>query len=188
MSTPAATPGELTVCGLSQAKRHKRAFGAVITVEDPGARPAHRLRFTQRPAPAHLVLAFEDVDDDTLGIRVATEAQVAQALALATRHSDAALLIHCFHGVGRSAAIALAILADRLGPGREAEALDRLLELQPEATPNLVVVEIADRLLGRGGSLSKVVASWEERTPRLQKARQARRALLEGRPELYARL
>lgn len=109
-------PGELVVASLSQAKRHKRSFGAVITLEDPACRPANRLRFHRRPSPAHLVLAFEDVDDDTLGVRVATREQVGQVITFARTHTDKSLLVHCFHGVGRSAAAALAILADRLGP------------------------------------------------------------------------
>ncbi|TAJ63225.1 hypothetical protein [Brevundimonas sp.] len=182
------TLGELTVCGLSQARRHKRAFGAVITVEDPGARPAQRLRFTRKPAPAHLVLAFEDVDDDTLGIRVAAAEQVADALAFANKHKDAALLVHCFHGVGRSAAIALAILADRFGPGAETDAVDRLLALRPEATPNLVVVALADRLLARNGALRAAVSKWEASAPHMPQVREARRRLVLDRPELYARL
>lgn len=181
------TPGDLTICSLSQAKRHKRAFGAVITLEDPAARPAQRLRFNRRPAPAHLVLAFEDVDDDTLGIRVATEDQVAQALAFAAKHADTALLVHCFHGVGRSTAIALGILADRLGPGEEARALERLLSLRPEATPNLVVVSLADRLLGRDGGLLRAVREWEASASHMQDARLARRRLVQDRPELFAR-
>ena len=77
------------------------------TIEDSGRRPADGLRFWRSPAPAHLVLAFEDVDDDGLGIQVATREQVAQALAFAHDHRAGALLIHCLHGVGRSAAIAL---------------------------------------------------------------------------------
>lgn len=181
-------PGQLTVCGLSQARRHKRAFGAVITIEDPGARPAHRLRFTRKPAPAHLILTFEDVDDDTLGVRVATADQVADALAFANKHRETALLVHCFHGVGRSAAVALAILADRVGPGMEGDAVAQLLALRPEATPNLVVVALADRLLGRGGALIKAVSDWEAGALHMPQAREARRRLVLERPELYTRL
>lgn len=188
MAAITARSGEITVCGLSQAKRHKRAFGAVITIEDPGARPAQRLRFSRRPAPAHLVLTFEDVDDDTVGIRVATEAQVADALTFAGRHATEAMLVHCFHGVGRSAAVALAILADRLGPGSEALAVQHLLVLRPEATPNLVVVALADHLLGREGALVQAVADWEAGTSHMAEARAARRQLLLSRPELFARL
>ncbi|WP_420477820.1 tyrosine phosphatase family protein [Brevundimonas sp. FT23028] len=182
------SPGQIVVGSLSQARKHKRAFGAVITLEDPGARPAIRLRFTQKPAPPHLVLAFEDVDDDTLGLSVATEEQVERALNFARDNRDTALLVHCFHGVGRSAAIALAVFADRLGPGREPEAIEQLLAIRPQSTPNIVVVRHADHLLGREGRLIRAVADWEKTTAHMADARQARHRLATERPELYARL
>jgi predicted protein tyrosine phosphatase len=184
--TPA--PGQIAVGSLSQARKHKRAFGAVITLEDPGARPANRLRFSRKPAPPHLVLTFEDVDDDTLGLAVATGEHVERALKFARSNQDAALLVHCFHGVGRSAAIALAVLADRLGAGREAGAVEQLIAIRPQATPNLVVIRHADRLLDREGRLIQAVADWEKTTTHMADARQARLRLATERPELYARL
>lgn len=174
------------VAGLSQAQRHKRRFNAVITLEDPACRPGIRLRFHRKPAPAHLVLAFEDVDDETLGVRVATRDQVGEALAFARAHAADALLVHCFHGVGRSAAVALAILADRAGPGGEQAALDRLLAIRPEATPNLVVVKLADKILGRDGSLAATLAAWESATPGLAKKRAARLQMVRSNPQAYS--
>ena len=179
------TPGDLVIASLSQAKRHKRRFDAVITLEDPGCRPAHRLRFARRPAPPHLVLAFEDVDDDTLGIRVATLQQVEEALKFARRHADGSLLVHCFHGVGRSTAIALSVLADRLGAGAESQAMDRLLLLRPTATPNLVVVKLADQALGRGGRLIAALAAWEQTAPGMAEVREARLKFLKNNPRSY---
>lgn len=181
-------PGQIGVGSLSQARKHKRAFDAVITLEDPGARPALRLRFNRRPAPPQLVLAFEDVDDNTLGLAVANEDHVSKALEFARRNQAASLLVHCFHGVGRSAAIALAILADRSAPGQEEEAVQQLLAIRPQATPNLVVVAHADRLLRRDGRLIEALAAWEATTPHMGPAREARRKLATERPELYARL
>lgn len=174
------------VAGLSQARKHKRRFDAVLTLEDPECRPANRLRFHRQPAPAHLVLAFEDVDDDTLGVRVATPDQVGEAIAFARVHVGGALLVHCFHGVGRSAAVALAILADRAGPGGELAALDRLLSIRPQATPNLVVVKLADEVLGRGGALVAAVSAWEDATPGLKEKRAMRLRLLFANPHLYS--
>ena len=89
---------------------------------------------------------------------------------------------------GRSAAIALAVIADRLGPGAEREALDRLLAVRPEATPNLVVVELADRILQRSGHLVEALAAWEATIPRLKVVRAARLKLAQTHPELYARI
>ena len=95
----------------------------------------HQLRFYSKPHPPHLVLDFEDVDRDDGFIRVASREQVAAALTFAREQATGSLLIHCYHGVGRSAAIALAVLADRLGPGSEDEAMNQLLTIRPEATP-----------------------------------------------------
>lgn len=178
--------GDIVVASLSQARKHKRSFDAVITLEDPSCRPANRLRFTRRPAPPHLVLAFEDVDDDTLGVRVATRDQVADALTFGRSHTAGSLLVHCFHGVGRSAAVALAIMADRLGPGEERAALDRLIEIRPESTPNLVVVKLADDVLGRRGRLIAAVSAWEAEAPGLAEKRTARLQLVQSNPQLYS--
>ena len=153
--TPVATPtpGGLAVASLTQARRHRHRYDAVITLEDPGLGPFDRLRLAASRSRPHLVLAFEDVDDDSLDLQVATSDQVARALTFANDHRAGSLLIHCLHGVGRSAAVALAILAQRYGHGSEARALENLLSMRPEATPNRVVVSLADVLLGRDGAL-----------------------------------
>lgn len=186
--TPLAlpTPGGVSVGSLPQAKRHKRKFDAVITIEEPGARPNMRLRFAPDPGRAHLVLEFEDVDTDSLGIRVATLGDVERAVVFARSWTDRSLLVHCFHGVGRSAGIALAILADRLGPGNETQAMEQLLAVRPEVTPNLVAVALADELLQRSGRLVAAVEAWEATAPGLAEARATRLHFARTRPELYA--
>lgn len=79
------------------------------------------------------------------------------------------------------------MLADRLGPGCEKEAMTRLLTIRPEATPNLVVVCHADAVLNRRGDLVDAVAAWEARTPEAVRLRKVRRAFVERNPDLYAR-
>lgn len=178
--------GDLAVMNISRARKHKRCFGAVITLEDPNCRHAAQLRFHRQPAPAHLVVQCEDVDDDTLGIQVATRAQVVAAIEFARLHCSASLLVHCFHGVGRSAAVGVAILADRLGAGHEQVALSSLLAIRPEATPNLVIIKLADDILGLRGRLITALATWEADTPRVQEKRAVRRAFIQANPHLYA--
>jgi len=131
-------------------------------------------------------LAFEDVDDDTLGVRVATKQQVEEAISFARTHSDKSMLVHCFHGVGRSAAIALAVIADRLGPGFEREALDQLVTMRPEVTPNLVVVKLADEILQRQGDLIAAVQAWEVNAPGLKEKREARLHMVRNSPYSYS--
>ena len=189
MSSPLTDPepGGVAIGGLAQARKHKRRYDAVITLEDPGCRRPLQLRFHGRPHPPHLVLDFEDVDRDDGCIRVASRDQVARGIAFAGEHRAGSLLVHCYHGVGRSAAVALAVLADRLGPGREGKAMDRLLTIRPEAMPNLVVVDHADAVLDRGGGLLRAVTEREGQTPEAVRMRETRRSFAERHPELYAR-
>ena len=56
-------------------------------------------------------------------------------------------------------------------PGREADAFLALLELRPQAWPNTRMVDLADRLLDRGGALRDGLSAY-------------RRALLRVRPHL----
>ena len=55
--------------------------------------------------------------------------------------------------MSRSPAIALAILADWLGKGHEAEAVRKLFKIARLCTPNELVIEIANSVLERQGAL-----------------------------------
>lgn len=184
---PLPCPGGIAVGSLAQANRHKRKFDAVLTLEDPRARPGERLRFTKNPAPFHLSLAFEDVDSDEFGYASATADQVRIALDFARQHATGSLLVHCFHGVGRSAAIALAILADRLGEGHEVEAVAELLAIRPEATPNFIVLTHADAILNRKGQLTNALSAFEQGRPDKLAARIRRHQYARENPSLYAK-
>jgi predicted protein tyrosine phosphatase len=159
--TPTIPGGPIEITGVRRAQRIKRKFEAVISIEAPGIRWGDRLRFHRHPHPAHLVLSFEDLDQPHPPIFTANEGHVETALNFARERPDATLLIHCHAGISRSTAIALAIIADRLGPGREGEALECMLHLQSEAVPNLLVVQHADRRLGRDGALLNLVLTWD---------------------------
>lgn len=189
MTTPydPPLPGSVCVLGLTRANKTKRRYDAVLTIEDPRTRPGDRLRFTSKPAPAHLVLMFEDCDDASLGYAVATRSHLERILEWGRTHAGSSLLIHCRHGVGRSAAACLAILADRLGPGLEGEAVRALLAIRPEATPNLVLVALADAELDRKGALIDALAGSEDADPDKGRLRIARHRLATERPELFAK-
>jgi predicted protein tyrosine phosphatase len=74
-------------------------------------------------------------------------------LAESLRSETGRVLIHCEAGVSRSSAAALIMYAYWLGPGREREAMERVLSQRPIATPNRRMVELADRQLHRAGRL-----------------------------------
>ena len=94
----------------------------------------------------------------------ATEQDIQQIITLARELSSTAgrVLIHCEAGISRSSAAALIMYACWLGPGREREAMKRVLAQRPVAVPNRRMVELADKLLDRKGRLVAVLyeAPW----------------------------
>lgn len=130
-----------------------------------------RLRFDDVPCPRH-----QDRSGRTwLG---PADADLASALAFARTvpagpDGGVSVAVHCLMGKSRSAGVALAILADAFGPGRERDAVAMLLSPgngSPERpapretlSVNPGLVRMADRLLGRGRA---VEAALEEALPR----------------------
>lgn len=150
----------LTVTDLLGARKLKRRFDAVLTLQDPKLKRGELLRFAKQPAPQHLRLRFDDIEADCEG--APQEAHVVEAFAFA-RAVQGNLLVHCHAGISRSGAMAYALLAEALGPGREEQALDALLAQRPIIVPNGRVVKIADKVMGRGGAL---VAVYQDRLAR----------------------
>ena len=67
------------------------------------------------------------------------------------------LLIHCWAGVSRSTATAYIAACSRAEAGTEARIAHKLRRLAPYATPNRLLVTLADRLLGRGGAMTRAI-------------------------------
>lgn len=173
----------LTVLPLKAARERFREFDGIISIEDAQSGDGLRVPTTSlssRPAgpppfdmaedemgqdgPHQLILAFEDLDEDGPG--AATHQQIVVALAFARLFRDTRLLVHCVKGQARSPALALAIIADRLGPGREREAVTELLYIRPDEPndilgPNLHVLKIADAILDRNGALFNAWMAYE---------------------------
>jgi predicted protein tyrosine phosphatase len=107
-------------------------------------------------APRKLRLLIADVVTE-LG---ATEEDIFRIIRLAEglRSEIGRVLIHCEAGVSRSSAAALIMYACWLGPGREQEAMERVLAQRPVAIPNRRMIELADKLLDRGGRLVEALA------------------------------
>ena len=145
----------IDIKSLARAKRSKRRYDAVLTVEDPGSR--RPLRFHRRPHPDHFVLRLEDIDHHEDALAGPDVYHVEGAIRFGREHSRGRRLIHCHMGISRSTALGLAIIADRLGEGHEDEAVRALLSSNPDAAPNLLMLEMADGLLKREG---KLVAAW----------------------------
>ena len=141
------------VCSL--ARLHK-------TVEDTGARHIVSLITDEvtieRPAAVieqnHLWLRLHDISSPLDGYVMPGEAHVAELLSF-VRHWDrrAPLVVHCYAGISRSTASAFASVC-ALNPRRDEDAIAQALRrASPTATPNIRIVSLADRLLGRDGRM-----------------------------------
>jgi predicted protein tyrosine phosphatase len=81
------------------------------------------------------------------------------------------IAVHCEHGKSRSAAIALALVADHLGDGREYDAVNVLLrdDIENRMHPNPLIVSLTDACLFRYG---RVDAALAELSPRYRRWRE----------------
>lgn len=153
----------IQICSLEEARdADLRGYAGVITIEDSLIEYPFRLDSLET---RQLVLRFDDITADPVEdylqplfdeCILASEAHVRAALSFARKCGETSLLIHCHAGMSRSPAIGLAILADWLGEGYEAEAVKALLRIARLCTPNKLVIEIADRVLRRQGKLISV--------------------------------
>ncbi len=111
------------------------------------------------------LMDFRDLITETDGdgsayVNIPTRAHAERVLSwfhsVATR-PGARIVVHCTAGRSRSSAAAFIMLCDRLGPGKEAEAMAELLKAcERTPLPNTLLVKFADELLGRKGEMIRV--------------------------------
>jgi predicted protein tyrosine phosphatase len=149
----------IVVCPLSRLHATVEATGAralvtLINVDTAVQRPLAILE------DDHLFLGMSDIVAPMPNEVAPGEAHVEALLAFARRWDRRApLLIHCYAGVSRSTAAAF-VTACALDPARsERDIALRIRTLSPTATPNSMLVAIADRMLGRAGRMSAAVAA-----------------------------
>jgi predicted protein tyrosine phosphatase len=136
------------------------------TVEQTGARRVVTLmrdvELVRRPPTIehadHLLLRLDDISEPIYGYTVPGEEHVAELLTFVRSWDRAApLVIHCYAGVSRSTAGAF-VSACALNPRRpETEIARDIRRLSPTATPNIRIVTLADRMLGREGRMVAAV-------------------------------
>ena len=132
------------------------------TVEDTGARHVvsligdeTRLARPTGVAPEnHLWLCLHDISAPLEGYIMPGEQHVTTLLDF-VRGWDrkAPLVVHCYMGISRSTASAYASVC-ALNPGRDELSIAQALRAaSPTATPNIRIVSLADKLLGRNGRM-----------------------------------
>ncbi|MEM8749530.1 MAG: tyrosine protein phosphatase [Pseudomonadota bacterium] len=105
-----------------------------------------------------LQLVFNDINEPREGLIAPDESHVKAIIDFVTIWDrKVPLVIHCWMGISRSTAAAL-IASAALYPQAPAEGLASLLRSKsPMATPNRLMVEHADTILGRKGELVDAV-------------------------------
>lgn len=108
-------------------------------------------------ARRRLELRFNDIAEPRVGLTPPDAALVGEILAFG--RDAATLAVFCYAGVSRSTAAAYAVACQATAPGREAELAQALRSLSPAATPNPLMVALADAALARGGRMVAAIAA-----------------------------
>lgn len=114
--------------------------------------------FTGLRAGRHLKLDFHDIVQPADGMVPPGRQEARRLLEFFEAWSaDAPLLIHCWAGISRSTASAY-VATCLLNPEADEEELAQNLRgASPSATPNRLIVQLADAELGRGGRMVRAI-------------------------------
>jgi predicted protein tyrosine phosphatase len=141
------------VCSLArlyQTVETTRARHVVTLLKD-----TDRVQWPDHITPAnHLILGLDDISTPADGYIAPAHEHVLKLIDFA-RGWDRAnpLVVHCYAGISRSTAGAF-VAACALNPGRDESAIARALrQASATATPNALIVSLADRILARDGRM-----------------------------------
>jgi predicted protein tyrosine phosphatase len=155
-------PIRFTVCGFAELEAScDLSASHVLSLLDPDTPAPPEL--DRLGSSSRVELRFHDVIDALPQTKPPTAEDVAQMLALGrelaqSRSPHRHLLIHCHAGFSRSPA-ALALLVAQIEPSLAAAAIAaEVLQIRPNAWPNLRIIELGDELLNRGGQLVNAAA------------------------------
>lgn len=155
----------LTICGLDELAGHGAGrVSHVLSILDPGWPDPEAFAAWEphRRTILHFHDAIEPAPDIALPRPEHVRAILAFGRSLAEDEHEAGrdghLLVHCHAGISRSTA-AMAMMMAQAEPGADEDALmDRLHAIREKAWPNLVMIEMADAMLGRDGRLVAAAA------------------------------
>jgi predicted protein tyrosine phosphatase len=134
------------------ATRHRPSH--VLTLLSPDHDKSAR---REPPFEQHLQLYFHDITEARAGLIAPDRGSVGAILDFAQNWSGARpLLVHCWAGISRSSAAAFMIACAR-NLGCERDIADELRCRAPFATPNRLMVALADDMLQRCGRMVEAI-------------------------------
>jgi predicted protein tyrosine phosphatase len=145
------------VCSLAALPDTVKATGAshVLTVManvDQVQRPESVL------AANHLKISMDDITEQMDGFVAPSDSHIEQVLNFVRGWDRSApLVVHCYAGISRSTASAFAAVC-MLNPHRDEISIARQIRAaSPIASPNRLIVSLADRALGRDGRMLRAL-------------------------------
>jgi predicted protein tyrosine phosphatase len=145
------------VCSLAALPETVRVTGAshVLTV----MANVEQVQRPQSVLPAnHLKVSMDDITEQLDGFVAPSEVHIEKVLNF-VRNWDrqAPMVVHCYAGISRSTASAFAAVC-LLNPHRdEIEIARQIREASPIASPNRLIVSLADKALGREGRMLRAL-------------------------------
>jgi len=110
-------------------------------------------------ASRRLAKHFNDINEPADGLTAARDEDIADIIAFARSwNGEAPFLAHCWAGISRSTAAAYIIACLYGAEGAEEDHAHALRAAAPEATPNPLMIALADDLLGRSGRMVRAIA------------------------------
>ena len=145
------------VCSLAALPDTVKATGAshVLTV----MANVDQVRRPESVLPAnHLKISMDDITEQMDGFVVPSDSHIEQVLNFVRGWDRSApLVVHCYAGISRSTASAFAAVC-MLNPHRDEISIARQLRAtSPIASPNRLIVGLADRALGRDGRMLRAL-------------------------------
>ena len=106
----------------------------------------------------HLKVSVDDITEVTEGFVAPSDIHIERVLSFVRGWDRSApMVIHCFAGISRSTASAFAAVC-ALNPQRdEAEIARKIRAASPVASPNRLIVSLADKALGRDGRMLRAL-------------------------------
>lgn len=129
----------------------------LVTVINPGLMPDTPASVAPRN---HLKLACNDIEQPVADLIEPTPMIIRDLISFAQRwNRQGPLVSHCWAGVSRSTAAAF-IVACTINPTASESTIAHMLrEASPSATPNRLMVQLADDELDRDGRMIKAIAA-----------------------------
>ena len=145
------------VCSLADLHPTVKATGAshVLTIM---ANVAQVVRPETVTEANHLRVQVDDITESMDGFVAPDASHVAQVMDFVRNWDRASpMVIHCYAGISRSTASAFTA-ACMLNPHRdESEIAQRIRAASPIASPNRLIVSLADKALGRNGRMVRAL-------------------------------